>query len=256
MLLFQLQPAFFYTRQDVFTWVFMQAGLHQWLLNNPIGCILFDVLFYSAPVIYFLHYRYKPNTAWLSAIWMLVVNWVYVQCYTLYPSNSIEGHIAWLLFPLVFTAKKEDTFKLLFDGLRYFFLFFFASAGLWKLRQGGAFNQEQMSAVLLLQHAQLITNSPGYWQTNLINWLIQNQWASYSLYIAATVIELFFITGFFTKRFDKLLAGLFILFLLIDNLIMRIPYYEVLPLVLTLYPGIGESERNNKENKMGQKTFN
>jgi hypothetical protein len=247
MLLFQLQPAFFYTREDIFTWVFMQTGLHTWLLNNKPGCILFDVLFYIMPAIYLLHYRTNKSTAHITAICMLLINWVYVQCYTLYPSNSIEGHLAWLLFPLVFMVKKDDTFKVLFEGLRYFFLFFFASAGLWKLRQGGAFNHLEMSGVLLYQHAQLLTSSPGYWQSRLITWLVQHPWLSYGLYLFATAIELFFITGFFTKRFDKLLVILFILFLIMDYLFMRIPYFEVLPLLLTLVPGLNENTVSTKQ---------
>ncbi|HWB25213.1 MAG TPA: hypothetical protein VG738_07025 [Chitinophagaceae bacterium] len=241
MLLFQLQPSFFYNREDIFTWVFMQTGLHKWLLNNKTGCILFDVLFYTTPAIYLLHFRASRRTAYVSAMWMLIVNWAYVQCYTLYPSNSIEGHIAWLLFPLVFIARKDKTFWLLLDGLRYFFLFFFASAGLWKLRQGGAFDHLQMSGVLLYQHSQLLTNSPGYWQSKFIMWLVQHAWVSYILYLLATLVELSFITGFFTKKFDRVLVALFILFLIFDNLVMRIPYYEVLPLLLPLLPGTGKT---------------
>jgi len=239
-----MQPSFFYTRPDVFTWAFMQTGLHRWLLNNPNGCMLFDVLFYTAPAIYFLHYRNSKNTAYISAIYMLVINWVYVQCYTLYATNSIEGHLAWLLFPLVFMPKKEEGFYVLFDGLRYFFLFFFASAGLWKLRQGGVFNPAEMSGVLLYQHSQLLTSSPDYWQTKLILWLIQHKFIGYALYLSATLFELSFIVGFFTKRFDRVLLLLFLLFLVMDYIVMRIPYFEVGPLLLTLWPGIRKANSN------------
>jgi len=239
MLLYQMQPAFFYTRPDVFTWLFMQTGLHQWLLNNAGGCLLFDVLFYTAPAIYFLHYRNSRPTAYVSGIYMLLVNWLYVQCYTLYATNSIEGHLAWLLFPVVFLPKKEEGFALLLDGLRYFFLFFFASAGLWKLRQGGVFNTSEMAGILLNQHKELLTNSPLYWQSRFIVWLVQHQLVSYMLYVSATVMELLFIVGFFTKKFDKALLVLFLVFLVMDYLVMRIPYFEVAPLLLTLYPGLG-----------------
>lgn len=254
MFLYQLQPAFTYTRQDAFTWLFMQTGLHQWLLNNRAGCLLFDILFVTAPAVYWLHYRYATRTCLISAIWMVLVNWVYVQCYTLYPINSIEGHIAWLMFPLVFLAQKEKTFNVLFNGLRYFFLYFFASAGLWKLRQHGVFNQEQMSGILLFQHNQLLTNSPGYWQSRFILWLIQHPLAGYLLYVVATVMELAFVIGFFTKRWDKLLAALFIAFLLADFIVMRIPYFEALPLLLTLYPGAGKISVRNDAGFIVRKT--
>lgn len=235
MFLYQLQPSFFYIREDVFTWLFMQTGLHKWLLNNPQGCLLFDFLFYSAPLLFFIHCKHNPAKSAGAAIIMLAINWCYVQCYTLYPSNSIEAHAAWLLFPVVFIAGNTKTFQLLLQALRYFFLFFFVSAGIWKFAQGGLFNPLQMSAILLNQHKELLLNSPGYWQANFILWLILHQNVSYALYILSAAVELSFLTGFFTKRFDKILLFLFILFLVADHLIMRIPYYDLAPFVLTFY---------------------
>ena len=232
--LYQLEPSFFYTRKDLFTWFFMQTGLHQWLLNNPPGWIMLDILFYSMPMLYLILFLYKKSTSVVIVILMLLTNWCYVQCYTLYPSNSIEGHIAWLFFPFLFLANDEKTFKLLFEGLRYFFLYFFVSAGIWKLVQGGVFNLAEMSGVLLYQHNQLLSSSPGYWQTDLISYLVLHTQLSYFLYLSATLLELFFIIGFFTKKYDRFLAILFVLFLIADYYLMRIPYFELTPLLLTL----------------------
>jgi hypothetical protein len=234
LFLYQLQPAFFYTRKDLVTWLFMQTGIHQWLLNNPGRCVLFDALFYSIPLLYLLIYKYVSKLASAVAIIMLSVNWFYVQCYTLYPSNSIEGHIAWLFFPVVFIPADKKTFILLFDGLRYFFLFFFASAAIWKVAQGGLFNISQMSGILLYQHKELLASSPGYWQSDFLLWLIQRPQLAYLLYLSAALLELSFIVGFFTRKYDRLLLVLLVIFLVMDHLIMRITYYEIAPMALTL----------------------
>jgi hypothetical protein len=234
LFLYQLQPSFFYTRQDLVTWLFMQTGLHQWLLNNYFGWILFDVLFYSMPLLYLVAYSSTRKFSSVIAVLMLIINWCYVQCYTLYPSNSTEGHVAWLLFPIAFIPQNKKTFTLFFEGLRYFFLYFFVSAAIWKFAQGGIFNGSEMSGILLFQHNELLTNSPGYWQSNLILYLIQHTQLSYLLYLSATLLELIFFTGFFTKKYDRVLIVLFIIFLLMDYFIMRIPYYEISPLALTL----------------------
>lgn len=244
LFLFQLQPAFFYIRQDVFTWLFMQTGLHQLLLNNTPGFIMMDTLFYSMPVIYLLTYKLRHNLSSMVAILMLLINFTYIQCYTLYPINSIESYIAWLLFPVVFIPTKEETFRLLFKGLRYFLLFFFASAAVWKFVQGGIFNMSQMSGVLLYQHNQQLTNSPGYWQTDLYMFLIQHSTIAYLLYFGATLLELTFITGFFTAKYDRILVVLAIIFLLTDHLIMRIPYYEISALLLPLLLKSPENKRS------------
>jgi hypothetical protein len=227
----------------------MQTGIHQWLLSNPGRWILFDALFYSMPLLYLLVYKYASKLASSIAILMLLLNWFYVQCYTLYPSNSIEGHIAWLFFPVVFIPADKKTFILLFEGLRYFFLFFFVSAAIWKVVQGGIFSISQMSGVLLYQHKELLTSSSTYWQSNFLLWLIQRPHLSYLLYLSAALLELSFIVGFFTRKYDSLLLVLLVIFLVMDHLIMRIPYYEIVPLALTLVfskekTGSNESDYN------------
>jgi hypothetical protein len=165
---------------------------------------------------------------------MLIVNWVYIQCYTLYPTSSIESYTAWLLFPLLFITTNIKSFYFFLHGLRYFFLFFFASAGVWKLVQLGAFNTEQMSGVLLFQHKEFLTSSHGSWYSTFIYWLINHSTASYLLYVAGIIIELFFIVGFLTRKYDRWLIAGFVLFLLFNAIIMRIHYWEVSPFLLTL----------------------
>ncbi|MES2773730.1 MAG: hypothetical protein V4722_06075 [Bacteroidota bacterium] len=234
MWMYQMQPHFFNTRFDGTTWLFMQTGIHQWLIDNKPGWILFDAFFYSIPLLYWL--AYKRNIKWASwvAVLMLIVNWVYAQCYTLYPTNSIEGHVGWLLYPFVLMTVRLKSFYFLMNAMRYFFLFFFASAAIWKFRQGGLFNPEQMSGILLMQHKEYLVSAPDYWYTHFIYWLVRHQVVGYMLYLAGTVLELAFIIGFFTKKYDKLLLLLFIAFLILDLLIMRIPYFEILPMALPL----------------------
>jgi hypothetical protein len=237
MWLFQLQPKIFLNRFDGFTWLFMKTGLHQWLIDNPAGWTISDMLFYSMPLIFFLSNNVYRTGSAIVAFIMLLTNWAYVQCYTLYPSNSIEAHTAWLLFPVIFLVSNGKTFRLLTEGLRYFFLFMIASAGIWKIVTGSIFNLQQMSGVLLYQHAGLLSTSPGYWQADMMQWLIVHPSISYLLYLAATLLELAFIIGFFTKKYDRLLIITFIVFLIFDHFLMGIPYYEWLPYLILLRIG-------------------
>lgn len=233
-LLFQLKPFLFTTRFDLFTWLLMQTGLHRWLLNNPPGWMIFDCSFYAMPCMYFLAYKKNARLAAIAATIMLLVNWTYIQCYTLYPANSIESFTAWLLFPVLFIAVNLRSFYFILHGLRYFFLFFFVSAAAWKFVQGGIFNAEQMTAVLLFQHKEYLVTSQSNWYTSFIYWLINHSGVSYVLYLSATIFEMLFVTGFFTKKYDHFLIAVFVLFLLADILIMRIPYWEVSAFMITL----------------------
>lgn len=232
--LYQYDPFIFHGRFDGVTWVFMQTRLHQYLISHPGGFLIMDLLFYSMPLLY--GWVYERRRPWIVAagVLMLLVNWTYVQVYTLFPTDSIEGHIAWLLMPMLFMSRGLKTFGLMMEGLRYFFLFFFFSAGLWKIREGGVFNLEQMSNILLLQHKEVLVSSGDGWYSRFIYWLAGHRAVSYGLYVAGTLAELVFGLGFFTRRFDKWLILIFLAFLVMDALVMKIGYYDVLPLLLPL----------------------
>lgn len=234
MLLFQLQPAFFYVRPDISSWIFMQTGLHQWVFNNNTGAITADIIFYTLPLAYLIVFLFFNRYATAGALLMLVLNWAYVECYALYPVISIKIHLAWLFFPLLFLVRKPLTFSLLFEGLRYFLIFLFFSAGIWKIVRGGVWNVEQMSGVLLDQHAAQLANSPEYWQTRFYLWMIRHSLVSYLLYAATCVLQLCFAVGFFTKKYDRWLAVGSITFLVLNYFVMRICFFEIAPLLLAL----------------------
>ena len=235
MWLYQHDPFVFQTRFDGITWLIMQTRIHQFLLHQQGGFMLMDIFFYSMPLIYLQVYKKSRNYIGLAGFIMLVVNWFYVQVYTLYPTNSIEGHIGWLLFPVLFMMRGLGSFYYVFHGLRFFFLYFFVSAGFWKIYEGGLFNIGQMSNLLLYQHKEQLVSSAGHWYTDFIYWMVRNPVISYMLFLLSTLMELAFLTGFFTKRYDRWLLRVFLLFIVADLVIMKINYFEVLPFLLTLY---------------------
>lgn len=235
MWLYQHDPFIFRTRFDGITWLFMQTRLHQLLLHQQGGFLLMDILFYAMPLMYYKVYKNAPKYMMFAGFIMLLVNWFYVQLYTLYPTNSMEGHVGWLLFPVLLMMKDLRTFYYVFHGLRYFFLYFFVSAGLWKIYEGGVFNFSQMSNLLLYQHKEQLVSSSGDWYTSFIYGLVKHPFVSYTLYLLATAAELIFITGFFTRRFDRWLIMVFLVFVAADLLVMKINYFEVLPFLVPLY---------------------
>ena len=257
MFLYQLQPIFFFTTLDFTTWLVMLTNLHKWLLQDSWRLLLADVAFYILPLLYYLVCIKKPRFTFITALIMLLVNFCYVTIYCSYPSNSLQGHIAWLLFPVLFLSQSLKTFWFIFNGLRYYFLYFFFSAGIWKLTQQGFFYTETMSGVLQLQHKSLLTDSgEESVRANIYNWLITHPVISSLFYRAATLSELFFGVGFFTKKFDKMLAIIFLLFLIFNALIMRINYWEVSPFLLTLYYSkLLVPQKNKLENQTQTRLF-
>jgi len=246
LFLFQFHPFVFKTRFDGTSWYFMQTGLHQWLIANPSFYCVADVLFYSIPLVYFIFYKWKRIYIKHVGIFMLLINWFYVELYVLYPTNSIECHIGWLLFPFLFMMNDLKSFWFLLSGLRYYVLFFWSSAGLWKLYGGGIFHFNQMSNILLLQHKDLLVTSVSNNYTKFIIFIISNPYISWSLLAGATIIELSFLVGFFTKKFDTFLLFFALLFIAMDKLIMNMYYFEILPLMIPLIYSKFKEPSNNK----------
>ncbi|MBX3255360.1 MAG: hypothetical protein KF862_14560 [Chitinophagaceae bacterium] len=236
MLLSQLQPAFFVTPMNVTAWALMFTGIHELFMNNQPACLFADLLLVAFPVMYtLLHIKQYAKAKIMLGGCMLVFNFVYAQCYTLYPSNSIEGHIGWMLFPVVLMCHRLTDFSFALQVIRFVFLFFLATAGVWKIRNGGIFNPGQMSGVLLLQHSQLLATAPSSFLAEIYYWLISHPAVGYLLYLAATLLELFFIVGFFTRKADRWLLLLLFIFLITDILVMRIKYWEIMHLAIPLF---------------------
>ena len=143
-LLFQIEPQLYSTRFDLSTWLLMNTGVHQLLLNNRTALLTFDLVFYSLPLIYWLVYKRSIRAASFVAVAMLVFNFIYLQCYSLYPANSIESFTAWMVFPLLLMTTTLPGFYFVLKSIRYFFLFFFFSSGVWIIIQVGLFNIAQM----------------------------------------------------------------------------------------------------------------
>jgi len=150
---------------------------------------------------------------------------VYALLLSSFTPLSVLGFAGWILLPLVFIFRYERGFYFSLNSMRYIFLLILISTGLWKIRAGGIFNPEEMSGILLKQHAAYLVHAPGDWFTNCINYLVIHQNLSYLLYLMVTIAELSFIIGFFTKRFDKVLILVFLLFVLFNFLLMRINYF-------------------------------
>lgn len=148
---------------------------------------------------------------------------------------SIEGFMGWILLPLLFVFKSERGFYYLLNTMRYIFLLIFFSTGLWKLRAGGVFNLEEMSGILVKQHAAYISQQPNDWFANFIHYLVVHYKTAYLLYLATVMVELSFVVWFFTKKFDKILMVLFLLFVLFDFILMRINYFSWVAFLLCLW---------------------
>lgn len=234
LLLYQLDPAFIYTRQDLTSWFMMQSGLPNFFIDNTIACVIADLVFLLLPaLLLFLNTRHSKAFIFTGYV-MLLYNFFYVQILTLYPSYSIEVLTGWILFPCLFIAGNERINSIIIHALRYMICYIMLSAAIWKLAQGGIFYEKQMSNILIQQHADiLVQQSKNSW-SDIYNWLIGHPAFAQAIYIAAAFMEAFFAIGFITHRYDKVLRYCLVIFIAADFLLMRIAYFDYLIFLLVL----------------------
>src|SRR6185312_15546014 len=139
-----------------------------------------------------------------------------------------EPFLVLVLLSLTWTTRKADRFYLLLAGCRYYFLYVFVSAAIWKIARGAVFNPGEMSRILLFHHKDLLIGPCASPLCRAYRWLIDHPSVSSLLYLGGVVLEATFIIGFFTRRRDRLLAALAVIFVIADLLVMRIPYWMIL----------------------------
>ncbi|HQW85075.1 MAG TPA: hypothetical protein PK987_11455 [Ferruginibacter sp.] len=224
LLLHQLKPVLFINRLDISLNILFLTGIQKAVIQNNFLQLLLDILYLFFPFTLLLTVNSKKQI--YAAIGNSVFNFIYALLLSSFSTLSIEGFVSWILLPLLFLFNSEKGFYYVLHSMRYVFLMIFFSTGLWKLRAGGIFNIDEMSGILLKQHAAYISQQSNDWFSSVIHYLVVHYKFSYTFYLATTLLELTFVVGLFTRKFDKLLIVLFILFVCFDFVLMRINYFS------------------------------
>ncbi len=241
--LLQVHPVLFYYNRDLAELMLIGSGLPRFMIAHPASFAFADTLAFLLPIpllgYAFTKDRFSPFLGW--------VFFVYLTLYLLLADLFWEIHhgpfILYILIALAFVTNREDRFYFILRGCRYYFLYIFVSAALWKTVRGAVFDGHQMSHILLLQHIDLLTTDCQTALCRFYAWLIGHPPIAQGLYIGAIVMESVFTVGFFTRRFDRLLLGIAVLFVAADLLVMRIPYWTLLLGGITLWMDKGRRTR-------------
>ncbi len=233
--LFQTAPVFIFNKPDItgnLLWLF---GVHKLLLHVDIFRLFLDVIYFLLPFFIVLSVRKNWKIAPLLALCTSLFVMVYAYLISVTGFVSIEVFTAQMFFPLLFTSSGIRGRYYRLHIIRLIFLLIFFSTAIWKIRAGGVFNIEQLSAILLRQHAGILIEPSPTWFTHFLLYLIQHEYLAYLLYFFTVLLEFVFVIGFFTRRYDKILILLFCVFIVFDYFLMEINYFFWLPFLGCLY---------------------
>jgi len=238
-LLSQYQPIFFNFNHDLTELLLLATGIPKWMIAHPASFLCADLLVLLAPAVLLGFYIKKGRFSLFLGVFFSFLLGFYLLLANIFWQVHQEPFILYVLLSAVFWTRSEKGFYTLLSGCRYYFLYIFVSAALWKLLRGGIFNGEEMSRVLLQHHSDLLSGACDSLSCRVYFFLIDHPALSWWLYFGGVLLEGSFIVGFFTRRWDKILLGFAVLFVVADLLVMRIPYWTILMGAVTLWIGPG-----------------
>lgn len=183
--------------KDLTFWLFELLGVQQGLTASYTVALLFDCSLTLSAAVLLL----RPNMVWTARLYSVLIL-VYFIVQTTYANHHYRPIIGLVVAGLPFTFHALDRFNWMLQGLRYYILFVYTSAGLYKVFRGSWFNMDQMSGIIENTQLELFLAAPDGWHAHLFTWLLQHQTVSWLLFLLATILEIVFIVGYFTRRYD------------------------------------------------------
>lgn len=196
---------FFRIGVDPVFWFFYLLNIPQFIVSHHWMGITLDALI----VLLLVLFARNPQQHKLAAALFLLMLCFYVTLTGYLSHRNYQIGFVLVFIPFIFKRKTNRYFA--YEAVRYFLLFFYFSSAIFKLT-GNIGNKSTLSSFLTGQFTPYFLENNTGWRTDLNLYLIHHQNISYVLFLAGMLIELSAAAGFFTKKFDKYLALLLILF--------------------------------------------
>ena len=222
------QPPFIFEETEWGYKFYSATGIPQFITAHSIVSSLFDVSLLVTTVGFLL--SRKRIFAFLFSI--VALN--YFLTYNMVTGHHYHGLVGLLVITVPFWFKSEQRFNFSWEAVRYYFLYMFSSAALWKILRGSAFYHDQLSDILKQQQVNLLLQNSAGFKAHIAQFLIAHNDVSHILLLANVMLQLSFGIGFFTKKYDRILFWLAILFVVANFFVMGILSMELLILDLTL----------------------
>jgi len=212
-------------------WLLLISGIPQLIISNSFLLTVFDISLISLPLLVFVY----PSKRLLYVIFSAFIT-LYFLIFNLYSGHHFHGLVGLIFISIPFWTKSSERFEMLWKAVRFYTLFIFTSAAIWKISRGTAFDFNHLHNILQHQHAQLLFDDSESWRAIFVRWLLMHPAICFVLMLSAITTQASFAVGFFTKQLDNVLLVLLLSFVVFNYLVMNIVSSELLVLGLTLLP--------------------
>jgi len=227
---FQLaEPPLTRVDYDLSFWAFKLSGLSEILVMNRTGSIIYT----TSLILNCLACIVFPRNRWLmlSFSFLFLLLGIIFNVYLTHSSHVLGGA---LIITIPFWAAKNRNFETLWDALRYYVCWIYFSAFLWKVVNGSMFQADFGSLTMKRNLAEYLYHNPGTIKAHIYSYFISHPFLPDIGDKVVYLLEGFFLAGFFTKRYDKILAILLIAIHLITYFFTDRLFIELCILVFPL----------------------
>ncbi|MDP4151725.1 MAG: hypothetical protein Q8937_19475 [Bacteroidota bacterium] len=227
------QPTLFETDYDYTYWAYQCSRFAGFFVQNKAGAILFDLLL-------------LVSTAWCCAdkgrqrlpVLFCAIWWsLYGLGYNSYVCHHTDAIVGMMVLPYAFLARSEKGFRLSWDLFRYFCLYLYTDAFVYKaFVNGNLFWLPAGVELIKTNQSHYMLQNPGTAWSAIYRFFITHEGLSYGCFAAAVLGQGCMAVGFFTRRFDRWLFLIPILFHTVTFLFIDVNFYELLVLNFTLLP--------------------
>ena len=229
-LLHQLQrPVIKFPYVDTTYWVMHYLQIPEIITARFWIACLFDTALFASCILSLI-YTDKRLYIWS----FIILYFVYFITFNTFGAHHTNHKIGFLVIAIPFAVADYKSFNFLWQGLRYFLLFAYADAFLWKFFRLAWLHADQGLLILKKNVAAYLYFEPNTLQADFYRWLLQHPAWVNGAYIAGMIMEGIFIIGFFTRKFDRYLFALSILLPIGFLLMADANFFEFLILSLTL----------------------
>jgi hypothetical protein len=135
----------------------------------------------------------------------------------------------------VFLFSKRS-FSYGWEALRYFLLFIYADAFLWKFFRFSWLNRDQGLLIVKKNLASYLYFNPDTFLAHLYTWFLNHSVWLEIIFLAGFLAEGIFIIGFFTKKMDRYLFFLSLIIPFGFWFVADVPFFALIILSLSFLP--------------------
>ena len=175
-----------------------------------------------------------PRKKWMIGVF-IIFYFVYFIIFNSYGAHHTHSLIPFLITPIAFLFSKKS-FSFAWQGLRYFFLFSYSVAFLWKFFRFSWLQSNQGILIIKKNLTPYLYFNPHTFLADIYFWFLQHPSFVQAFYLSGFILEGVFIVGFFTKKFDRFLFVISLLLPFGFWFMADALFYEMMILSLTLLP--------------------